>query len=369
MKIVIIAEAIYPRIAPRSFRATELALQLGRLGHEVILYASLGSYNYERDETFKSVKVKDLGTSIFSVRNSDGIIDVPLWNKGLVYFLRKPLNFPDIMLAPLTKKAILSEGIIDLLITIAVPYPIHWGASWLDRKEVNFKTWISDCGDPFMKSESSKPYGYFKYLEKRWGRRTDFITVPVEEAKRGYYEEFREKIRVIPQGFDFEKVETEAYIRNEVPTFIYAGLFYPEKRDPTNFLNYLVELERDFKFVVFTNKDTLLKKFTDKLGSKLRIKTPVARLKLIKQLSKADFLINIKNEGTGVQVPSKLIDYSLSGRPFLSITSRFDETEKNCFNLFLNRDYSAKDSVEDLGQYDIRNVANRFLSLHEEHID
>ena len=76
----------------------------------------------------------------------------------------------------------------------------------------------------------------------------------------------------------------------------------------------------------------------------------------------ADFLINFENGNTSVQVPSKLIDYSLSGRPVLSVNSfRLD---KDNINNFLKGNYSGKMQMPDLSQYDIRNVASQFLALY-----
>ncbi len=42
-------------------------------------------------------------------------------------------------------------------------------------------------------------------------QKVNYITVPIEEAREAYYEEFRNKIRVIPQGFDFSDVQLAKY--------------------------------------------------------------------------------------------------------------------------------------------------------------
>ena len=46
MKILIITQAFYPGISPRSFRATELAKELARQGDDVTVYAELRDFNY-----------------------------------------------------------------------------------------------------------------------------------------------------------------------------------------------------------------------------------------------------------------------------------------------------------------------------------
>lgn len=365
LNIVIISRVIFPRIAPRAFRATELAKAFAKKGHKVTLVASLGKYNYNNFEKETGITVKNLGDSKFTTLNSDGKVNLPLWRKGMIFLFNKLLLFPDIVLIGKVKKALLKENNIDILITIAIPYPIHWGVSFINTKKRNFNTWVSDCGDPFMGNSVAKPYFYFKYLEKLWGKKTDFITVPVLEAKEAYYKEVEDKIHVIPQGFDFSEVKLAEYKKNEKPTFLYAGLFYPEKRDPTLFLEYLSKIDKDFKFIIYTSKIDLVKPYVEKLKDKLEFRETVDRESLMIEMSKVDFLINITNKGTSSQVPSKLIDYTLSKRPTLEISSEFTNFEKENFDNFLNENYIGQKIIENFEQYDSKNVAEEFLKLYQ----
>ena len=363
MKIVIVSGFITPRISPRSFRATELAKAFAGMGHDVTLMASLGKYDYTEFTNKYNVKVRNIGNPYFALTNSDGKIKTPLWKKGVVFFLNRLLEFPDICLSNLVKKTIIKENNIDLLITIAVPYPIHWGAALIKKR--NFNTWISDCGDPYMGNVYSKHPFYFKIIEKWWARKTDFITVPIDEANLSYYEEFRNKIHVIPQGFDFMEVKICPYKKNKVPTFLYAGLFYPVKRDPTLFLKYLVSLKTDFRFIVYTSKTNLLSSFKSVLKDKLEIRDTIDRETLLKEMSKMDFLVNITNQGVSSQLPSKLIDYALTKRPILEITSDFSSEEKENFDLFLQGNYSGRIIIQDLEKYDVKNIAKQFHYLYK----
>jgi hypothetical protein len=210
----------------------------------------------------------------------------------------------------------------------------------------------------------SKPYFYFKYIEKYWGNKTDFITAPVIEAKKAYYKEVENKIHQRPQGFDFSEVRLSAYKKNKVPTFFYAGLFYPDKRDPTHFLNYLITLTTDFKFIIYTSKADLIKPYLNVLKDKIEIRESVDRDVLLLEMSKADFLINIKNKGISSQVPSKLIDYCLSKRPILEISSEFTKEEKENFDGFLIEDYSGQKIIENFEQYNSKNIAEEFIKLY-----
>ncbi|GGE05094.1 hypothetical protein [Psychroflexus salis] len=363
MKIVIVAVAIYPRISPRSFRATELAKEFAVKGHDVTLMACTGKYNYKEFEAKYNVKVKDIGTPAFLTKNSDGKINLPLWKKAIIYTLNRFLEFPDILLLNKVRKKIVNEGDIDLLITVALPFPIHWGAAVIKKR--NFKTWVSDCGDPYMGNSIKKPFFYFKYVEKFWCRKTDFITVPITQAKNSFYKEFRDKIKVIPQGFNFDKLKLFKYTQNKIPTFIYAGLFYKNNRDPFNFLTYLSNLQLEFKFIIYTPNKRLLLPFIDKLGDKLVIENSIPRDELIAQMSKADFLINFTNLNISNQLPSKLIDYSLANRPILELTSNFEENEKHNFENFLVNNFENQKKIKNLKQYNIKIVAKKFLSIYK----
>lgn len=368
LHITIISRTILPTKAPRAFRATELAKALAKKGHYVTLMASLGEYDYTNFKSNTGVVVKDLGTPSIALRNSDGKLKVPLWKKGIIFIFMKLLNFPDILLIHKVKKAVKQQKEIDLLITIAIPHSIHWAVSFISKKNKNFTTWVSDCGDPFMGNTFAKPYFYFKYFEKYWCKKTDYISVPVASAKDSYYKEFIKKIVVIPQGFNLDEIKLNSYLGNNKPTFIYAGLFYPEKRDPTLFLKYLETLDQDFCFIVYTDKNDLLKPFLNTLQGKLVIKETISREQLLLEMSSMDFLINVKNKGTNNQVPSKLIDYSLSKRPILEISSSFTEDEKENLDCFLKGDYSKSVHIKDIHQYDAATVATQFLQLHTQHV-
>ena len=363
LKIVIIAQCIYPSLLPRAHRATQLATELAKRGHEVIVYALLGNYDYTDFSKETNLQIKNLGTSKFGCLSSDGIEKNNILYKIIRKIIGKYISFPEGEIIPMIKEVLSKEKKIDLLITIAKPYEIHWGTALCKNKDV--KCWISDCGDPFMGNPFSKPPFYFKNIEKYWCRRTDYITVPIEEAKKAYYEEFQNKIRVIPQGFDFSNVKLADYIPNNIPTFAYSGIVYKNLRDPTTFMEYLCSLDHEFKFIVYT-KSTFFDNYKSRLEEKIDIRDYIPREKLLYELSKMDFLINFQNN-SGVQQPSKLIDYALTGRPIINISNDFKEREN--FDLFMKGDYSNSYKINNLEDYNIKNVAEQFLKLYIEKIN
>lgn len=361
--ILIICKDIYPVQSPRSFRASELVKEFVKRGYNVKVVCSLSEGNFELfKKEFFNVKSLNMGP----VQN---FLDWGIFNKlSLVKrifnrYLYHLFQYPNIVLLFKVKKYLKNNtNKTDLLITIAYPFPIHWGVAIAKKANVkNFPNrWIADCGDPFMRNPIIKPPFYFKFLEKLFCRMADKITIPVEIGRNAYYKEFHEKIEIIPQGFDFSTFEKETYSKNDVPTFLYAGIFYKGSRDPRPFLDYLTEIDSNFRFIIYTSEDSLIKYHKEILGDKLVINPSISRIELLKKMSRMDFLINIENESEN-QTPSKLIDYSLSGRPILSVSMK--NIDKKKFNDFLNGIYQDEFKVHDLERYNIVNVVNRFLEI------
>lgn len=362
MKIVIISASVYPSLTPRAQRTTNLAEEFARKGHDVTVYAILGHYNYEEYSRLKNVRVINLSERVIGYPNSDGIVTINLYSRIINALFGKWFWLPDRRIIPWVKKAIKREGNINLLITIAVPHVLHYATSLSDLSKID--KWIADCGDPFTLNPYTKDKmpGYLVSYEKRWCRKCDFITVPTEESKNGYYPEFRNKIQVIPQGYNFAEITLRAYKKHDIPTFAYAGAVYKGLRDPEMFLDYLVRSKRQFHLTVFGPAWAVFSKYVDKVEGAIVNGGFLPRKQLIPKLGEMDFLINIKNN-SGVQQPSKLIDYGLSKRPIVTISSDFDKTDQDNFESFCNGDYSGQTLIPDINSYDIDTVSNQFLGL------
>ena len=364
MKILIVSGSFFPQYFPRSFRTTELAKELAVQNHHVTVFIPHTNYDYSSFMSEHNIDIKFVDIKQEKRVELKGNILANLLIRALKRFKNTYLGYPSIQYVwKLPKLFSKMEG-YNLLISIAVPHPIHWGVEKSLRKNPRLaETWIADCGDPFMLCQTDtfkKPF-YFKSFEKKFCRRANFITIPIETGKTGYYPEFRQKIHIIPQGFYFTTIrKVEKYVPNEVVTFAYAGSFIPGFRDPRPILDFLMEQPIDFRFFVYTNQSNLLENHKRMLGEKLLVYDYIDREELIYRMSSYDFVLNIEN-GTLVQIPSKLIDYALSGRPVLSIHSLHIDTEK--FAQFLNRDYTQQYMINNIDDYDIKNVAKKFVDL------
>ena len=270
LKIVIVTQNIYPKLSPRAHRSSQLAFGLADAGHDVTVYALLGnSFDYKVYQKNRNIKFKNLGKSKLGLADSENNSNRTIFNRGMKRLFWKVFMYPDIEMVPMIRKALKKEKDIDILISIAVPYINHFAIAGM--KKISAKCWISDCGDPFTKNPFHKMPHHFEYFERKWSKKTNYIVVPIEEAKVGYFQEFRDKIKVIPQGFNFDDIKLADYKKNTIPTFAYSGVTYKDVRDPSNFLDYLVGLDKPFKLIVYS-KGGLFAQYNHSLGDKMEIR-------------------------------------------------------------------------------------------------
>lgn len=365
-KILIISSSFYPMNSPRSFRTTELVKEFARKGHKVTLVIPKIDKSHIPFEKEFDITIKNLGNpKLPKINIKKGNRFIILFKRGLKRGLHLFFEYPNIELMFQVKNILKKQNdFYDLLISIAVPFPIHWGVAWArNKKNPIAKIWIADCGDPyyFNTHDSFKKLFYFKYLEKWFSKKADYITIPFEGLKKYFFKEFKDKYKVIPQGFNFDEVKiTNKLIDNEVVTFTYAGGFIKKARDPDKFLKFLLTVKEPFKFIIYNQQKEFTEPYKSRLKDKLVIKNYIPRNKLLNELSKMDFLVNFEYNPIN-QSPSKLIDYSLVKRPILLI--RNNEFNKKYINEFLKKSYKNQFKFKDLERYNIKNVVTQFLEL------
>ena len=364
-KILIVCRAFYPHNSPRSHRATELAKEFARQGHEVTVLTPRDEKIHTSFEKEYNLTIRDLGTPRWKSPDFGTSKVGNILTRAFYRLLSLAFEYPAIELMFKVAKALKKEKSYDLLISVAVPYPIHWGVAKAWKKNQSIaKTWIADCGDPYMGNsiDSFRKWFYFGWVEKWFMSKANYITIPVESARSAYYPEFHRKIKIIPQGFKMDITNTKNYIPNNVPTFAYAGGFIPGMRDPRLFLDYLCSLKEEFRFFIYTNNQQLVVSYKKDLKDKLIVSDYIPREVLLKKLTTMDFLVNFDNN-SGIAVPSKLIDYVIIDRPVLNI-KREPDTEN--IDRFIMGDYSGRMTLPDVDQYRIENVCAAFLNLNNE---
>ncbi len=360
-----VSRSFYPQNSPRSFRASELAIEFARQRHDVTVIIPTGGKDYTSFETEHNLRVKDIGVLKWREIRLKGRGFELLFRRAIRRCLSLFFEYPDIELMRRLPAALKTENGYDILISIAVPYPIHWGVA-LARTRHNriAKIWVADCGDPYM-GDTVDSFGklfYFRFIEKWFCRKADFITIPFEGAKSAYYPEFQSKIRIIPQGLNLDNLRISEYKKtSSCPVFAYAGGFVPGKRDLGPILAELAKSDREFKLIIYTSQSSMLMPYNKALGERLEVHEKIPREELLLVLSRMDFLLNLDNN-THTQLPSKLIDYKISGRPVLNICSA---TNISDLYEFMDGNYSKRMELDSLSKYDIKKVAQDFLMLND----
>jgi hypothetical protein len=121
-------------------------------------------------------------------------------------------------------------------------------------------------------------------------------------------------------------------------------------------------LDLNFEFHLFSKQANSLKDLAHRSSGRLILHNGIPRSELLIKLSVMDFLVNLDNGATTAS-PSKLIDYSLVKRPILNINPFNPETD--LIDEFLSGDYANQFTLNELQQYNIENVVQRFLDLTE----
>lgn len=370
-KILLVTYGFHPDQSPRSLRATELAIELARLGHEVTV---LGPNRAGIDEFLNQHRLNYIsyGEITWKVLQLSESMSIFKWfNRAMTRGLSLLFEYPSIQLVPLLRKKLKKLKGFDALISIAVPYPIHWGVAsiWkIESLQNPAKVWIADCGDPYCGRENdtfSVPF-YFAWVEKWFMRKCDFVTVPTQDAIKGYFKEFHDKIIINPQGFRFKEYKVLRTVPKHITHLVYGGGFIPGRRDPKELILLLNDLASayHFRFDIYTNSPQFVKPHI-KAHNHIFVHDMIPRDEFLEIASTADFLVNFANKGT-VQTPSKLIDYAMLKKPVLNIVTGNLDTEN--VKKFLNGDYSGSLDIKDIDQYKIENVAKKFIDLMDRKI-
>lgn len=367
-KILIISRSFYPGNWPRAFRTTELAKEFSRQGHDVTVITH-EKLEQQKIKDEYGIKIIDLGNkkwNAFSLNVKSVLVQkfVRIINK-LSYWL---LEYPNIELTFLISRILKNENSYDLLISVAHPYPVHWGVALATKKKKIAKTWVADCGDPYMKQDNTSllPPFYFKFIDDWFMSKADFITIPIVEALQAYNKKYHAKFRIIPQGFKLDEIKLyEGPLSSDKIIFGYAGMFIPGKRDPAELLAYLNELDESylFEFHIWTHSPHLIKPFLNKSKNRIILHEVVPRSEVLFELSKMHFLINFANQGT-TQSPSKLIDYAILGKPVLSV--KYGQLDKKSVLEFLTGNYASSMQLPDIENYKIEKIAELFLGLSKD---
>jgi hypothetical protein len=373
MKVLILTGHFFPEIHPRSFRSNELACELSRKGHDVnvVSLRTIKSFDYAAYEKDNKIRINKLG--LYNTELS-ATIENKKGNSFVIAAIRRKFRFLVdyffggnlIFYSRKIQKKLSFSADYDLVIALSTPFMNLLGVA-LSKKNLkkNKTIFVADSGDPFYRSQQTRRAPYFYFLERFVYSHFDYLTIPDIAAKVAYYGLIESnKIKIIPQGFRMDNYVLPEFLTSDVISFAYCGVFYLDIRNPRFLLERLLELKIPFRFDIYLREKTpavtlLLKRYEILLGEKLNISYGLTRENMLAKLGEVDFLVNIENL-TSTQIPSKLIDYSITKKPIFSCkASSFSE---DVFDKFLNRDYSDSLNINS-ERFNIKLVADQFLDL------
>jgi len=394
--VLIVSYFFWPEQTPRAFRAYELAKEFDRRNFKVTIVTKKLNVDRKLREPFT------LHEFPIYKRNVDLYIPSKLLKRnGITAFpgrqqsvkpnssgIRKPaipsyLHFWKLFFWPsIWSREFANAGNkylhtrlnseFDLTISVdSFALPSHSLTHQLWKKGQKLGVVIGDSGDPFTFNPNHK-FSLNHYIRERILLACfDYITVPTSKAisaftKLGIQQS---RIRVIPQGFSFDLAGITPFdlgpLSPDTTLLVYGGKFKPKIRNPENFLAALTLLRKRGKKVccrIFTNlRDPYIRhlraKYEEQLLDSLQFDDLIMRDEFLSVLQQADYSLNFVNKSK-YQVPSKLIDFALTGAKVIDIS--MDMTPEEITSKILKHECYTPELDE---RFDIKNVVDGFISL------
>ena len=126
-------------------RTTELAEEFARQGHEVHIYIPETGFDYSDFLKENPIQIKSLGKLVYKEVQLKGNKPGLLIRRALRRALGLLFEYPGIELMFKVSKHVKKEHGFDMLISIAVPFTIHWGVARARSKRNNIADiWVAD---------------------------------------------------------------------------------------------------------------------------------------------------------------------------------------------------------------------------------
>ena len=330
MRVLLINPSFYPSETPRAYRWTRICEELVLKGHtiDVVTSASARSPN-------SNIKVYGVGSKHpgHSLKTNKGKGSKMLARIGK-YFYRKWM-WPDESMfwarkAEVKIKSLIQENHYDVCISVSLPMSSHLAT--YDALEGQNIPWKIDIGDPFVHHDINPRNNLLLHstknreLEKNIFYACDEIHVTNHALMNFYqkvYPSIGGKLHVTSHVHSPLPKNNEHRSQNPKLLLGYFGSFYNHVREPDliiKFIQTLNQLGRETELHIYGNTSSNNKlKISSKNGScKVLFFESVKRSQVVAQMRTMDVLINIDNNSE-MQLPSKIADYLISGRPIIQL--------------------------------------------------
>ena len=239
--------------------------------------------------------------------------------------------YPDVYIFRLKQykrklKGIFFRNTFENVIIGSTPFSLLLLGKWI-KTNYPSSLLIADMSDPFSFNMGNRGrprrIRIARYIETRAFPYFDKIIVLNETIQKRYqqlYPELADKFQVVEQGVDedfINRVNELTCSNRDIAqfTFLYAGGFYKNGRNPVNLYNAFELSELDCKLEIYGNIRKINRPQT---SNKIKYHKALDKMQLADITAKANALILFDND-YGYQVPGKTIETLASGKPVLFI--------------------------------------------------
>jgi glycosyltransferase involved in cell wall biosynthesis len=357
-RILIVSFQYWPALSARSFRWTALAERWASEGRDVRIVCAR-SPDRPAFETVKGVRVHRVGPAWMeslrgaaqpaggraesdrgAIRRMATAAARAIWHA--VYWPDTSCTW--YFAARAKARELIAAGAPQALVTVSPTFTAVAAGRSLARDPGRGFHWLIDLGDPFSFSDEAPPNNFRLYgrLNTRFERGcfagADSISVTTSETRDRYAALFPEsagKIAVIPPLVDLPETGGPAARppRSDRRRLVFLGRLYPSIRRPDYLLSLFASLadapggER-YELHFFGESWQCEADFAPHgrmLGRSLFVHGAVPRERALAEMRSADVLVNIGND-TRYQLPSKIVEYAMTGRPILNIVPNSDDS-------------------------------------------
>jgi glycosyltransferase involved in cell wall biosynthesis len=357
-KVLIVSFHYWPALNARAFRWTALAEDWASQGREVHVVCARRP-DRPVAETLNGVRVHRVGSAwIERLRGAA----LPVAGAGtaaqpnrvrrlLTSFARSlwhGIYWPDtsctwFFAARSKTRELLGAIGADALVSVSPAFTaVAVGRSLARRTPRGFR-WLIDLGDPFSFAEEAPPNNFRLYrglnirFERSCFAAADSVSVTTSETRDRYaalFPESAQKIAVIPPLVILPETGpgTAQAGRSDRRRLAFLGRLYPTIRPPDFLLALFAALtaapegERyELHFYGETWEcEASFAPYRHMVDRNLFLHGPVPRERAVSAMRSAYALVNIGND-TRYQLPSKVVEYAMTGRPILNLVPRPDD--------------------------------------------
>lgn len=389
-----------PVVTPRAFRWTAIAEHWAALGHKVEVLCA-GLPGLPRFELRRGVAVHRRGGSLGAALKMklppelpgparpparSAAAALPAFGRWLRWARRKTwgkVYWPDYAClwyfsAAAHARKLVGGGRFDAIVSVSDPFTSHLVALQA-KKSAPKLTWVADIGDPFtfVSRIPANNQALYQRLNTRLEQAVldgaSGISVTNEAMRSRYEESFpgaASKLRVIPPLIaPHSPSKSSVFAANGAIRLVYAGSLYRKVREPGALLSLFAELlksEPDGRlelhfFGRINDCGALFDAHRGLIGKRVFLHGLVEPKLAAQALLEADFLVNIGNEASPLQLPSKIVDYAAAGKPIVNLvgggrdaSSDFLASYPACLQLRAERGHHCRESAVRLAAF-IRN--------------